>query len=315
MHVLRCASGMLCCCHAVSAQQHTIADQDQHQLPPSHPPKWRDPEVYDPVKPGGEMFWERGPDGRMRPESLYDSVVHKAIGRMRTFLRRKGRRDALSLTVDVGYAIMEESTLTPGAFTPFHLSQRNVFFIPMGGRLIAVYPKHLLFVIFSPNQGLTAQEEFNVFEFLKTHVVDTVEWTCLDGTCPQQDDDWSEDLRMLIHMEYLKKHVVTIRYDARRMLARQRALQCTMESEEDWCSLIDLHPKWRDSAPRDMADPLSGSDVPSPVSSPSVASSSSSDSPPPSPPPGFQPLPRQSQPISESQTQHQVHHASKVSHE
>ncbi|GFH29341.1 hypothetical protein HaLaN_27983, partial [Haematococcus lacustris] len=263
----------------VCAQPHTTADPDQHQLPPAHPPKWRNPDVYDPVTPGGQMFWERGPDGRMRPKALYDSVVLKAIGRMRTFLRNKGRRDALSLGVDLGYTIMEGSKCTPGEFTSIHLSQRNVFFIPMAGRLIAVYPKLLLFVIFSPNQvndieassqylifirlpiyiqvlesrlvlecimlpqGLTAQEEYNVFEFLKTHVLDTVEWACMDGKCPKQDDDWSEDLRMLIHMEYLwrrsfrQKHVETIRYDARRMLARQRALQCTMESEEAWCSL------------------------------------------------------------------------------
>ncbi|GFH32151.1 hypothetical protein HaLaN_31321, partial [Haematococcus lacustris] len=225
-----------------SAQPHVTADPDQHQLPPAHPVKWRDPEVYDPVKPGGQMFWERGPDGRMRPESLYDSVVHKAIGRMTASLRNKGRRDALSLYIDAGYGIMEGSTYTPGEFTRLHLSQRNVFFIPMGGRLIAVYPKHLLFVIFSPNQGLTAQEEYNVFEFLKTHVLDAYKWTCMDGKCPRQDDDWSEDLRMLIHMEYLlrrsfrQKPATTIRYDARRMLARQRALQCTMESEEAWCS-------------------------------------------------------------------------------
>ncbi|GFH28556.1 hypothetical protein HaLaN_27066, partial [Haematococcus lacustris] len=131
----------------VSAQPHTTADPDQHQLPSAHPVKWRDPEVHDPVTPGGQMFWERGPDGRMRPKALYDSVVLKAVGRMR-------------------------------------------------------------------------------------------EWACMDGKCPKQDDDWSEDLRMLIHMEYLwrrsfrQKHVETIRYDARRMLARQRALECTMESEE-----------------------------------------------------------------------------------
>ncbi|GFH30423.1 hypothetical protein HaLaN_29279, partial [Haematococcus lacustris] len=112
----------------VSAQPHTTGDPDQHQLPPTHPPRWRNPEWNGSVTPGGQLFWERGPDGRMRPQALYDSVVLKAIGRMRTFLRRKGRRDALSLGVD-----------------------RNVFFIPMAGRLIAVYPKLLMFVIFSPN--------------------------------------------------------------------------------------------------------------------------------------------------------------------
>ncbi|GFH10297.1 hypothetical protein HaLaN_05582, partial [Haematococcus lacustris] len=120
-----------------------------------------------------------------------------------TSLRHKGRRDALCLGVDVGYDIMEGSTLTPGFFSTIHLSQRNVFFIHMAGRLIDVYPKVAMFVIFGPNEGLTAQEENNVFEFLKTHVSGTVVWTCTDGTCPWQEDDWSGDLRMLIHMEYL----------------------------------------------------------------------------------------------------------------
>ncbi|GFH28959.1 hypothetical protein HaLaN_27537, partial [Haematococcus lacustris] len=216
------------------------------------------------LPPGGGMFWQQGPDGNNRPKTLDINVLRTALGRMKSFFNRRGRRDGNCIAPDVGHEVMKGSVYPDGVFKRVHLTKYEVFFFPMGGRLIAVYPRQDIFVIFCPRgEGLTTDEESNLVEFLNANVKQT-EWEVIDGTCPQQTDDWSDELRMLIHMEYLwrrsfrRNSVQTgIRYDAKRMLARQRLLQCTLETEGEWCSLIDVHPKWKNRAPSDMADPLS----------------------------------------------------------
>ncbi|GFH31851.1 hypothetical protein HaLaN_30970, partial [Haematococcus lacustris] len=195
----------------------------------------------------------------------------------------------------LGKYVMQGKTYVEGTFERSRLKSRKVVFIPMEGRLIAVYPRQDIFVIFCPRgEGLTTDEESNLVEFLNAHVKQT-EWEVIDGTCPLQKDDWSDELRLLINMEYLwrrsfRRNVQTgIRYDANRMLARQRLLQCTLETEGEWCSLIDVHPKWKNRAPSDMADPLSDSEVPSPVPSPPMSIVSPESPPSPSPPPSHDP--------------------------
>ncbi|KAJ9516347.1 hypothetical protein QJQ45_001048 [Haematococcus lacustris] len=166
---------------------------------------------------------------------------------------------------------------------------------------VVEHPTHLRVTLpdqtsISSNQhGLTPEEESNLVDFLNANVKET-EWEIIDGTCPQQTDDWSDELRLLIHMEYLWRRSFRrncmqtgIRYDAKRMLARQRLLQCTLETEGEWCSLIDVHPKWKNRAPSDMADPLSESEVPSPMPSPPMSIVSPESPPSPSPPPSHDP--------------------------
>ncbi|KAJ9520880.1 hypothetical protein QJQ45_014068 [Haematococcus lacustris] len=59
------------------------------------------------------------------------------------------------------------------------------------------------------SKGLSVEEESNLCVFLNAHVKQT-EWEVIDGTCPLQKDDWSDELRLLIHMEYLWRRSISV---------------------------------------------------------------------------------------------------------
>ncbi|KAJ9515190.1 hypothetical protein QJQ45_002318 [Haematococcus lacustris] len=161
------------------------------------------------LPPGGGMFWQQGPDGYKRPKSIDNNVLRKAIVRMKSFFHHRVEREATCLTPDLGMDVMQGKKYVTGILASGRLTARKVFFIPMGGRLIAVYPKHDLFVVFCPRgQGLSEEEESNLCVFLNAHVKQT-KWEVIDGTCPLQKDDWSDELRLLIHMEYLWRRSIS----------------------------------------------------------------------------------------------------------
>ncbi|GFH33095.1 hypothetical protein HaLaN_32414, partial [Haematococcus lacustris] len=186
---------LLCCCHAEYAQPYTAGGAphvtskeaeaqpvgrgapnpspsdatgpDKHQQQPARPLRNIFHTSQAALPPGGGMFWQQGPDGNNRPKTLDNNVLRTALGRMKNFFIHRDRRDGQCLDPCIGQEVMKGSLKNHAILKRYHLTQYEVFFIPMGGRLIAVYPTHDIFVIFCPRgEGLTPEEESNLVEFL-----------------------------------------------------------------------------------------------------------------------------------------------------